>query len=913
MGSELLGKSAFANSLNEAKSAKERANIAYNYRSDARFVDDLQTLRSPILIVARAVSGLDDDELISVREVIRASANVDSHDIASSGEFADDILRLLESMLALRQLTASSSTMYEAFGRLLGITKLIEDAASLSHLDRGRLVKAFVRSITVKLPQLLSRDATPARSQPQVPETATIGTALALRQRELADAHESLIALNSLLVSSQDDNDSLDNDESEGGDLTPELLLVKQEDARKNVAARKAKVAEVRRGLRTLNATAKALIVRAGLQLDEESLMEAIGVISARIASPEMRTQQASVPVNSLPAKLPSFPGRIAFAAPPVLDVPEGVGYARILGMGDLMLVQEELKRYELGEITHIENVMLSERRSRSHRRTEKSEEFYSTITESETETERDLSSNERFQLGQEASAVIKADSSLEAGVNVSATYGTMLSVGVSTSASVSTSSETSKTSASDYSKEVTDRARNRVMEKMRTERSRRLTQEIEEVNEHGFDNTLGGDHIVGIYRWVDKVMQARLVNYGQRLLLEFVIPEPAVFLLQAQAGGLPKGVTAPKPDPRLQTLTAADITDDPGSENYYLHLAALYGVTDLEPPPVEFVQQADNFSFTGDPSLSQTTSKKITIAPDYSAYKVVFTRNAINRSSMRFYATVASAAGEMTSYKRVFELTAFVGELPISFTFSGAKAASVHVTIFCQRTDQAMTRWQIKTFKALQEGFQNLQATFNNQVAAAGVRQSSALEAFPPARNRDIERAELKRNVIAMLTGQHFDLFGSILEDAIPQVDFSQAIIEGQYIQFFENSFEWANMTYTFYPYFWGRKSTWGEKITYDNPDPTHLAFLQAGAARVVVPVSPEYNQVLVHYLDTGEIWSGTDAPELRGVSGVYADIAAEIRAQQGNQPTLPTVMGDEWEVRVPTSLVMLQKGTEL
>ena len=67
-----------------------------------------------------------------------------------------------------------------------------------------------------------------------------------------------------------------------------------------------------------------------------------------------------------------------------MLDVPDSVGHARILGMGDLLLVHEDPKSYELGEIAHVENVMRSEHKNRSHRRLEKSEEFFSTVTPGE-------------------------------------------------------------------------------------------------------------------------------------------------------------------------------------------------------------------------------------------------------------------------------------------------------------------------------------------------------------------------------------------------------------------------------------------------------------------------------------------------------------------------------------------------
>ena len=61
------------------------------------------------------------------------------------------------------------------------------------------------------------------------------------------------------------------------------------------------------------------------------------------------------------------------------------------------------------------------------------------------------------------------------------------------------------------------------------------------------------------------------------------------------------------------------------------------------------------------------------------------------------------------------------------------------------------------------------------------------------------------------------------------------------------------------------------GGKVDADNPDPDQLAFLQAGAARVVVPVSKAYKDVLAYCLDTGEIWGGDDVPELTVASAPY------------------------------------------
>ncbi|HVT62313.1 MAG TPA: hypothetical protein VHD33_02350, partial [Legionellaceae bacterium] len=143
---------------------------------------------------------------------------------------------------------------------------------------------------------------------------------------------------------------------------------------------------------------------------------------------------------------------------------------------------------------------------------------------------------------------------------------------------------------------------------------------------------------------------------------------------------------------------------------------------------------------------------------------------------------------------------------------------------------------------------------------------------------------------------------------------------LEGKIIQFFQQTLEWTNMTYLFYPYFWGRKEKWQELFSNYDIDPDFTNFLRAGSARVVVPVHPAYNNVFMHYLATQEIWP--DAPTL--TSPLYLSIADELKADQGaeiddatlqaNATTgaLPRLV-ESWTYKLPTTLVHLQKDTSL
>ncbi|PSD43755.1 hypothetical protein C7E23_14145 [Elizabethkingia anophelis] len=90
------------------------------------------------------------------------------------------------------------------------------------------------------------------------------------------------------------------------------------------------------------------------------------------------------------------------------------------------------------------------------------------------------------------------------------------------------TSKEDATRQAVAKSQEITTRAMDRVVSKVSEERVSKIIQEFTENNVHEFDNRNGSKHITGVYRWVDKKMKNQIFNYGKRMMLEFMIPQPA-------------------------------------------------------------------------------------------------------------------------------------------------------------------------------------------------------------------------------------------------------------------------------------------------------------------------------------------------------------------------------------------------
>jgi hypothetical protein len=171
------------------------------------------------------------------------------------------------------------------------------------------------------------------------------------------------------------------------------------------------------------------------------------------------------------------------------------------------------------------------------------------------------------------------------------------------------------------------------------------------------------------------------------------------------------------------------------------------------------------------------------------------------------------------------------------------------------------------------------------------------------------LERTELKKGCITLLTHQHFDVFNGI-DDSFPQLNLANAESQGRYIRFFEQAIEWEQMMYQFYPYFWGRKTEWIHKVNLEDRDSQFSDFLRAGAARALVPVRPGFEKAMIHFMETGEIWDGGDLPEIN--SPVYVPLLEELNAQtQIGQTPLP--YGNPWKIKLPTTLVMLRPDSKL
>jgi len=610
----------------------------------------------------------------------------------------------------------------------------------------------------------------------------------------------------------------------------------------------------------------------------------------------------------------------------------------RPLGIGDLKVVKQTLLAYVAGEVAHIENVLQGELKERTHRNLDRTETTLFVSEEETKETERDTQSTDRFELKREAEQTVKEDMSVKAGLTVTATYGPIVATATGDFAYATSKTESQKNS-SNFAREVVDRSVTKVQTKKRTERTTKTLNEVEEINRHLLDNAKAPTgNVTGVYRWVDKKYRGQVYNYGVRLLLEFIIPEPAAYYRASHTGAVPK-IDAKPPAPFLKdpgigrNYVATPLTADNINEYTYRRYAARYNAAGITPPPALFTYVGTALApkdGLGEGISFSTAIKDLAIPAGYklSSYSAVVSILWVNfpqfnlqvRGDTWEFLHNNGRGGVDIAKDAIGDVggnnTYVAGLVPVSVTCYDVHSFSLNLQAVCIRTDEAFAVWQLDTFGKIQTAYQALQTAYDQKVTQAASAAGIPIEGQNPAINRIVEKTELKKLCITMMTGQHFKQFGAVTDQ--PELDVLEALAEGPIIQFFEQAFEWDQMTYLYYPYFWGRKKNWGVVTNQSDPDPLFQQFLTAGAARVLIPVFLAYVDDVQFLLQNPlnetqlakKVWRGGDVPTL--ASPLYESIAEEMRNRTDDLAGA-TPEGDPWEFTLPTTLVWLQPDSTL
>ena len=243
-------------------------------------------------------------------------------------------------------------------------------------------------------------------------------------------------------------------------------------------------------------------------------------------------------------------------------------------------------------------------------------------------------------------------------------------------------------------------------------------------------------------------------------------------------------------------------------------------------------------------------------------------------------------------------------GTVPVGVMLDAPYGYSINVELRCEPTEAAMFRWRQATYEVIRGAYDLRLQEHLQELAANSVRAGIDIAGVSPARAREIEQTELKKHVLTLVRGQSPAAYpdpwqagddGPVLDATKPPRD---------ELMFLEQAFEWENLRYVFYPYFWADAGRWPDLADISGADALFCAFMRAGSARVVVPARPGYEDQVNFYVHTLIPWGGLGAP-VPDEPG-YLSIADEVQALTG--PARDGVpVGNSWEVHLPTESVCL------
>jgi hypothetical protein len=622
----------------------------------------------------------------------------------------------------------------------------------------------------------------------------------------------------------------------------------------------------------------------------------------------------------------------------------EGAPVPIRLGVGDLLLTELQSTSYAYGDIAHVENVLAGETRERNFNKVRSSESDVLSISETESITEKDSQSTQRFELEKASQSSLKETLDINAGASVSGQYGPV-SAQASFGIGSMTARESSQNQSTKLAQEVVSKASSKVRQLTSTQ-TRTITKVVVTDNTfHSMKNDqAGAKHIIGVYRWVDRIEQLQLVNYGHRLMLGLTVPEPGAYLRWLATRRAISGAGTPAPTVQrgsgMSPLMPQDITPD-----NYLTWVVAYSANDVEPPPLRFITQA--IGLESDPSASAEkpgqvtkTDTSMTVPAGYRAMRARGSVIAYDELSGPFNipgmplllsdvqiavgpartaldAPASSSRDGLVPFSFDIDVpgsstplgteTSAGAKLPISVSVHSAKGYGLTLEVVFERTDAALSKWQIDSWGKIMQAYKNLRAA-EDEAASRSQLPGVQIDGSNPLEYRQRERAEVKRACIEILAGA-VGTVDAVKDDAgvRPHIDRGKVASLEEMIRFFHDAFEWEHTSWDCLDYFWAPEGSWDDLMAITDGDADQKAFLAAGAAKVTLPVRPGYETLVLYRLWSQRTWPGDRAPlpDIEAAVALGSEVATTPRGAPQRGVAVP---GGNWAERSPTELVILQ-----
>jgi hypothetical protein len=333
-------------------------------------------------------------------------------------------------------------------------------------------------------------------------------------------------------------------------------------------------------------------------------------------------------------------------------------------------------------------------------------------------------------------------------------------------------------------------------------------------------------------------------MNYGRRLMIDLPAFEPAALWRAARDTATADSIQLTPPYP-IGGLSPSSVT-----ESSYGLWVSRYGVTGVTPPPAlelninktfELPEREHKEKLSGEDFVVQTKVGFIEVPDGYVAVHtwVDESKKPFDGVDTELRAHIGAQIIDLVSGPREDPMASIKGPVEIAIFMYNFKAATVDVHLQCNRTDEAYAAWQVQTFEKIYEAYKRLHDAYLAEVAKQEAAAAASTTQLSSTAKRLIERDELQRCALTVLTGEDFSDFDAVSgpagPDPQPVIDPAEALDENATVLFHQLVFEWEKMNYTFYPYFWGRKENWFSVMGETDPDPVGSPRFSLGQAVIL------------------------------------------------------------------------------
>ncbi|HEX8615410.1 MAG TPA: hypothetical protein VF800_29350 [Telluria sp.] len=673
--------------------------------------------------------------------------------------------------------------------------------------------------------------------------------------------------------------------------------------------------ADIDQQFRADNANLMQELADANVPTGTQSTFDLLDDVRRRIA--DGVATAASMPATgpasaAVLADIPEL-GKLIPAAPVSKPAPaSGMKFGiRPVGVADLRVVRQVLIGYEKGELAHIQNILQGEEHEHFRSRLSRADESAGNYNDGDAEVSQEETGFERFEMGQNAFQTARKQQDRNASINLTSNYGAV-NAQASTFMNDSNGADQARGADLRQSREIVDRAVALVRERVGRQRFRNRSAEVYESDV--VRHSAPAATIRAQYRWVDKVYQAQVFTYGARAMYEVMVPAPAAMFrhLLAQQPGF--GGHA-GPAPIKPVLRPADITDAT-----WLAIADRFNVT-LPPPPTAAITEYASLSHPGGGSATTTLSGMFNspraLEQGYAAAAagVSMTWFGVdNRSGITASVGTRLFSSSPTGTTPIAAQAIGTNSGAVSYNASGwgqLDQFTVNFYLVWARTKVAVEKWQLQCHQIIMDQYES-ELKQHRALLAARADEDAPGAALDEEQMRTIERTELKRAVLEIVrngSGQAAPASPIVIGSA-PTIASERLEQAAREVRFFEYAFEWDQLTYTFFPYFWSEGAQqWAASRFEQQGDSVFTAFLNAGFASVILPVRSGYEDAAALYLQTGIVSDIAVVPADR----VLADLNREVQLVNRTTPMEGSPEGAAWTYRVPTMLTVLDDGTDI